>query len=466
MGERLHAFDDDALGTHDAVALAALVKEGSVSAPQLAQAAIARAAKVESLNAVAFPTYAHPRYADRRGGALTGVPTFIKDNTDVRGVPSNHGSEGFVARPAKKDGAYATQYLSTGMTLLGKSRLPEMGFNATTEFMTEDPARNPWDLDRSIGASSGGAAALVASGVVPIAHANDGGGSIRIPAAAGGLVGLKPTRGRHRDGKNARELPINIVSEGVVTRTVRDTAAFFAAAEDHWRNPTLTPVGLVEGPANRRLRIGLVLDTVNGFAIDAPTRAAVEHTAALLEKGGHIVEPMALPITQQFADDFLQYWGLLAHAITTGGRLLVDRTFDKTKADGLTLGLAAAHRRQLRRTPAALLRLRRTPRDYAVMFEHREVVLSPVVGHVTPLLGHISPRVSYDVLIDRLLRYITYTPLNNVAGTPAISLPMGRSPDGLPVGVQLSAAHGDERTLIELAYGLEAEHPFPRIEET
>jgi amidase len=466
MGEtRVHAFGDDALGEHDAVGLAELVRAGEVSPQELATAAAERAGKVdERLRAVAYPMFDAPRYATDRDAAFFGVPTFVKDNTDVANVPTNHGSEAFLAKPAKKDGAYTRQYLSPGMTLLGKSRLPEFGFNATTEFMTDEPCRNPWNTDHSIGASSGGSAALVAAGVVPIAHANDGGGSIRIPAACAGLVGLKPTRGRHVDGEQASHLPINMISEGVVTRTVRDSAAFLTACEDHWRNPLLPPIGLVDGPAQRRLRIGLVIDSVTGPA-DAATRAAVERTAAALEKAGHHIEPMELPVGEQFADDFVQYWALLAELVTDTAKLMLDRSFDNLRIDGLTRGLRTHHRKNLRRTPGAIRRLRRIPAELGRVFARRELILSPVLAHATPLLGHIAPTVEYDELIQRLRRYVAYTPLNNIAGTPAISLPLGMSDDGLPVGVQLSAAYGDERTLIELAYALEAEFPFPRIQD-
>jgi amidase len=463
-GKRVHAFGDDALGEHDAVALARLVKDGEVSAPELASAAIARARRVDpKLHAVACPAFEVPRYAADQSGALHGVPTFVKDNTDVRGLPTNHGSEAFVARPAKRDDAYTAQYLSSGLTMLGKSQLPEFGFNATTEFMTTEPTRNPWNTDYSVGASSGGSAALVAAGVVPLAHANDGGGSIRIPAACAGLVGLKPSRHRHVDGAQARHLPINMISEGVVTRSVRDTAAFLAASEDHWRSPQLPPIGTVHGPADRRLRVGLVLDSVTG-PVDEQTRVAVEQTAALLEKDGHIVEPITMPVTEQFADDFVQYWALLADLAVSTGRITFSRTFDAAKADGLTLGLREHHRANLRRTPGALRRLRRVPRTYAEMFTKHEVVLSPVLAHVTPRLGYLSPTVPYAELIDRLRRYVAYTPLNNIAGTPAISLPMGLAAEGVPIGVQLSAAYGDERTLLELAYALEAAQPFLRIQ--
>jgi amidase len=382
-------------------------------------------------------------------------------------MPSNHGSEAFVAGPAKRDDPYTRQYLSTGMTVLGKSRLPEFGFSASTEFMTQPPTANPWQTDYSSGASSGGAAALVASGVVPIAHANDGGGSIRIPAACTGLVGLKATRHRLIDGEQTKHLPINMAVEGVLTRTVRDTSAFFAAQETYYRNPALPPIGLVEGPANRRLRIGLILETVNGAPIDAQTVAAVEKTAALLEKAGHVVEPIPIPVGQQFADDFLQYWGLLAFLASATGKLTFDRSFQARRCDGLTRGLRAFHTRNAWRTPLALRRLRHGVSEaYAQMFSTHELVLSPTLAHVTPKLGHLSPTLPFDVLIERLKRYVAFPPLNNIAGTPAISLPMAMASEGVPIGVQLHAAHGDERTLIETAFLLEDEQGFPRIQDS
>lgn len=461
-GNRLHAFTDDALGRHDAVALAQAIRDGATTAEELAAAAAARAVQVDpTLHAVAHPTFDHPRYGRDKDAALFGVPTFVKDNTDVRGLPTDHGSEAFRARPARHDGPYAKQLLSTGMTVLGKSRLPEFGFSASTEFMTEEPARNPWHTDYSVGASSGGAAALVAAGVVPIAHANDGGGSIRIPAACAGLVGLKPSRGRHVDADLARILPINIVSEGVLTRTVRDTAAYLAAIEDYRRNPALPPIGLIQGPARRRLRVGLLLETITGAVTDEQTRAAVLHTAQLLEQAGHRVEPIELPVTRQFADDFIQLWSLLADLAGSTGRAVFDRAFDTARLDGLTRGLRAHHRATLHRTPGAVLRLRRTAAAYATMFARHELVLSPVLSHITPQLGYLSPTVDYDELLARLMRYVGFTPLHNIAGTPAISLPMGMATQGVPIGVMLSAAYGDERTLLETAYELEAAHHFP-----
>jgi amidase len=389
----------------------------------------------------------------------------VKDNVDLAGLPTQNGSVAYTGAPARKDGAFTQQLLSTGLTVLGKSRLPEFGFNATTEFMTDEPARNPWHTDHSVGASSGGSAALVAAGVVPIAHANDGGGSIRIPAACAGLVGLKPSRGRLVDSEATRALPLNVIGEGVVTRTVRDTAAFLAAAERHRRNPALPAVGGILGPARRQLRVGLLLDSPTHAEVDDATRAAVERTAAILEKAGHVVEPASAPVGEQFAADFLQYWAFLADLVSTTGKVNLDRSWDLAKADGLTLGLKAHHRSAPHRTPTALLRLRAVRRTYARWLTEHDVVLSPVLAHTAPQLGHLSPTVPFDELLDRLRSYVSFTPLHNVAGAPALSVPAGLSPEGLPVGVHLSGAHGDERTLLELGYLLEAEQPFPRIQD-
>ncbi len=465
MSTQVSAFTDDVLGACDAVAIADLVRRGEVSAAEVADATLARIAAVDpELHAVAGDLLPDACLGDP-AAPLYGVPTLVKDNSDLAGLPTTHGSVAFDARPAQRDGAFVRQLLGTGLTALGKSRMPEFGFNASTEFMDAEPARNAWHTDYSTGASSGGAAALVASGALAIAHANDGGGSIRIPAATAGLVGLKPSRGRHIDGDLGKQLPINIISEGVLTRSVRDTAAYLAAAEDVWRNPALPPIGLVTGPARRRLRVGLLLETADGFsAIDAETRTAVERAATLLEGMGHLVEPIPAPVTPQFSEDFLQYWKLLAELVTVAGKVTFDRSFDTAKTDNLTLGLRRMHRESLLKTPGAVLRLRRhTQRDVARMFTRHEVVLSPVLAHVTPKLGYLAATLDADLLLERLRAYVAYTPLQNIAGTPAISVPLGSSTEGLPIGVQLSTAYADERTLLELAFALEEARPFPTL---
>lgn len=468
MTQRIHAFSNDAMGDLDATGIAERIRAGEVSAREVAEAAIARAHQVEDrLNAIELATFEQAlQSAGRpRKGVFAGVPTFVKDNTDLTGVPTNHGSRAVNGRPARADNAFARQYLSQGFISLGKSSLPEFGFNASTEYMHDAPTRNPWHADYSSGASSGGSAALVAAGVVPIAHANDGGGSIRIPAAACGLIGLKPTRGRLVDAEAARSLPVNIVSEGVVTRSVRDTANFYAGAEQFYRNRKLPPVGFVQGPGTRRLRVGLVFDSITGHATDADTRATVAATARMLEDMGHHVEEMPLPVKQSFASDFSIYWGMLSFLVGTFGKKIMSPDFDASKMDNLSKGLAALYKRNILKTPMVLYRLKKTWDEYARVFEQYDLVLSPVLAHTTPRLGWLSPAQDFDVLFDRLMKYVSFTPLNNASGSPAISLPMGATDLGLPIAVQLSAAHGDERTLLEMAYALEEAKPWRRIQD-
>lgn len=464
MADRVHAFTDDVLAEHDAVALAALVRSGAVSPEEVARAAIVRAERVEPvLHAVELDCYERPRFAGERSGVWFGVPTFMKDNADVAGMPTRHGSLAFRPRPAARDDAYTRQFLSTGVTLLGKTRLPEFGLNPTTEFQNAEPTVNPWNPEYSVGGSSGGGAALVAAGVVAVAHGNDGGGSLRIPAACAGLVALKPSRFRHLDNSQARQLPIRLISEGVLTRTVRDTATYTAAAESYWRNPKLAPIGMVEGPADRQLRIGVLLGSGTGDEPDAETRAAVERAARLLDKAGHHVEELGVPFARRLADDFLLYWALLAHMAALTGKVLHGRTFDRAALDDLTKGLGRYHRERFVGSAGALYRLRRARQIYDRVFADYDLVLSPVTTHTVPPIGYLSPTVPADQLIDRLFRYAGYTPINNVTGSPAIALPMGLGSNGLPIGVMCSAAYGDERTLLEIGYLLEAENPFPRI---
>jgi amidase len=465
---RLHAFRDDALAAYDAVALADLIARGEISAREACGAAIARASSVGALDAVACEDYerALRRAGTPSPGPLSGVPTFVKDNVDVAGLPTRHGSAAVPGRPAATDGPFVQQFLAQGFIALGKSRLPEFGFNATTEFADgTPPTRNPWHTDYSCGASSGGAAALVAAGVVPIAHANDGGGSIRIPAACCGLVGLKPSRGRFTDDKAARSLPINIISESVVTRSVRDTAHFVAAMERSWRNRRLPPVGLVEGPGRGLLRIGVVYDSIVGERTDAATRDTVRRTALALERLGHRVEEMPAPVPVSFADDFTLYWGFLAFMVSRFGKHVVAPGFDASRIDPLSRGLAELFRAKLRRFPGALYRLRGARQQYAQTFERLgyHAILSPVLAHAPPRLGHLAPDQHFDTLLERLRNYVSFTPLNNIAGSPAISVPAGFSPEGLPIGIQLQAAHGAERTLLELAYALEQAQPWPLL---
>ncbi|NMO93219.1 amidase [Actinomycetospora sp. TBRC 11914] len=459
---RVSAVADDALGDDDAVGLAARLRRREVSPDEVRQAAARRTRKIDpTLHGLTLDRFDEP-VAGNNDGPLADVPMLVKENTDVAGRPTTNGSSAYTARPAPAHAEVTQQLLDLGVALLGSTRMPEFGLNASTEFVDAEPTRNPWNSAYSAGASSGGSAALVAAGAVPLAHANDGGGSIRIPAAACGLVGLKPSRGRTALNAQGAQMPINLVSDGVVTRTVRDTAAVLGHLDRGRRNPHLPPIGLIDGPSRRRLRIGLVLESPAAGTVDDETRRAVLDTAATLEKQGHQVEPHTLGVGKQFVDDFLVYWGLLAVGIVAGGRFGFPE-FDASRLDPLTHGLYRHFLTTAPRRPGFLRRLKRIAHTYDDEFVHHDVLLSPVLAHRTPPLGHLHPAVPFEELKDRLINYVGFTPLQNVAGAPAIAVPGGQDSHGLPIGVQLAGSTGDERTLIELAYLLEAERPWPRL---
>ncbi|MCV7423418.1 amidase [Mycobacterium yunnanensis] len=462
------AFDDDALGRLDAVGLTKALASGAVSRVEVVDAAIARTQKVNpQLNGVAFEAFdaarARAAATTRYGGFFDGVPTFVKDNSAVEGMPTMEGTDAWDPRPEPAHGDFARVYLSTGLVALGKSQLSEFGFSAVAEHNRLGAVRNPWNTEYTAGASSSGAGAFVASGAVPIAHANDGGGSIRIPASCNGLVGLKPSRGRLPLDADMRQMPIKIVANGVVTRSVRDTAAFYREAEKVWRSSTLTPIGDVTRPGRARLRIAVFTKSVKREC-SPEVREHTLRTAELLERMGHRVDYLdAPPVPASFIDDFLLYWALLAFALVRGGKSRFGETFDRGKLDNLTLGLEAFAAANLHRLPVAVARLATLRRRMLPRVRDYDVLLTPTLAEVPPRVGHLDPTAHYDQIVERLVDWVAFTPLQNVTGDPAISLPLGHSTGGLPVGMMFSARMGHEATLLELAYELEEAVPFTSI---
>jgi amidase len=465
--QHVNAFGDDALGDLDAVGMVDAIRTGQVCAGELVDAAIARAEAVNPvLNGLAHETFAlaRARAAVPAGGYFDGVPTFFKDNVDVEGMPTMQGTDAWTPQPHSEHGDFARFFLRTGLIPLGKTQLSEFGFSGSAEHPRIGAVRNPWDTDYTAGASSSGAGALVAAGVVPIAHANDGGGSIRIPAACNGLVGLKPTRGRLPQDKMSRQMPVKIVSDGVLTRSVRDTAAFYREAERIWRNRSLTPVGAVSGPGRERLRVAVVTRSVSRDS-SPDMRDHTLKTAALLEDLGHRVDYLDNnPIPPQFADDFVLYWSSLAMALVRGGRRTFGASFDRSRLDNLTIGLDRHATRNLHRLPAAITRLSRLRKVSARFYRDYDVLLTPTVAEGTPRIGHLDPTADFDQVMQRLIDWVAFTPLQNATGEPSLSLPMAQSAAGLPIGMMFSAPTGQERRLLELAYELEAARPWPPIQ--
>ena len=462
---RCHAFGDDALGDLDAVGLVEALRSGAVSAPELVEAAIARTEAVNpTLNGLAYEAFDRARKRANAprgyGGFFDGVPTYIKDNVAVAGMPTMQGTDAWEPWPIRADGAFARVFLATGLVPLGKTQMSEFGFSGSAEHPRIGPVRNPWNPDYTAGASSSGAAAFVAAGVVPIAHANDGGGSIRIPAAVNGLVGLKPTRGRLPLDEQAARMPLHLVANGVLSRSVRDTAAFLREAERVYRNPKLPPIGDVTRAGKQRLNIAVCTKSVLREA-SPEVRELTLKSAALLEELGHKVTEIDNPVPAQFKDDFLLYWQFLAFAIVRGGRRMIAPSFDRTKLDNLTLGLERNAARNLYRLPVAIARLSASRRITARLSATYDAVLMPTLADDTPRIGHLDPMASYEQVMERLLDWVAFTPLQNATGDPAISLPLAESAAGMPVGMMLSTVRGQEARLLELAYELEAARPWP-----
>jgi amidase len=471
----VHAFSDDALGEFDAVALAEAIKVGRVTKAEAVEAAIARTEAVNpALNGLACQAFDQARAKASDQGSddefFSGVPTFIKDNVDVAGLPMMLGTDAGVSRRAATDSDCTRLYLANGLISLGKTQLSELGLGASAEHPRLGPVRNPWNTDYTAGGSSSGSAAFVAAGAVPIAHANDGGGSIRIPASCTGLVGLKPSRGRLQMDEETGWAPLRLVCSGVLTRSVRDTAAFYREAERIWRHPKLPPIGDVRHPGKQRLHIAVVtrfaaVGRSEKRECSPELRALTLQSAELLEALGHHVDYVENPpVPSSIGVDFRLYWGLVARwQVKTVQRALGD-TFDRTRLDNLSQGMDRYVRRNAHRLPVAITRLHAVRLRTARFFGAYDAMLTPTVAHETPRLGHLDPTADLEQIIDRVGNWAPYTLLQNVTGEPAISLPLAESASGMPVGMMLSADVGREARLLELAFELEEARPWTRIQ--
>ncbi len=466
---QISAFSDDVLADHDATALKQMINSGEASVLEIVEASIARAEKVQpQLNAVISESFDSAREKAKQvtrqslSGVFSGIPSFIKDTDNVKGLPTTFGSLAAPRTLAKKNSKFVDQYESVGFINLGKSSLPELGLTGTTEPVAFGPAHNPWHEDYSTGGSSGGAAALVAAGVVPIAHANDGAGSIRIPASCCGLVGLKPTRSRLVNVDGSGIMPVNILHQGVVTCTVRDTVAFYRGAESYYKNPKLPSMGGVTHGIKRRLKIALVT-TSSGASIHKDCVDSAHNAAKLCESLGHQVEVVQFPFSEDVLRHFYNYWGFMAFALKNFGSSLVGKGFDKSKLEPLSHAFSDRFYRAKFTLPSMIYNLKKFSQQYSKFFEEYDILLSPTLATPPPKLGHLSTEIEGETAIQRLVDFIPFTPFQNISGAPAISLPMGVSQQGLPIGIQFAAAYGQDKLLLELALELEQAMPWASL---
>lgn len=438
-----------------------MLANGSATSLSLTEAAIARSKAAHPLiNAVATESYdkALEAAATPPTGSFGGVPTFIKDLLDWEGDQTLYGSRAFKGYIAQSDGEFAKAWRKAGVVNLGKSTSPEMGLISSTEPLVTGATRNPFDLSRIPGGSSGGAAALVAARVVPFAHASDGGGSIRIPAACCGLFGLKPSRGALPISRDSG--PVDISVNHAVTLTVRDSAALFAAAEVDLETD-LPRTGNITEASTRRLRIGFAPEPITDATLDAETRAGIERTAELCRELGHEVVDYTVPIDgAEFTDAFLLYWAAGAAAFAQQASAFSGKPVSPEILEPWTLGLAQEFLGQQGDMEAAIAYLQAFEGVYHSWFDEFDVLLTPTVSTVPPKIGSQAPDGDYQTVRANVLNFAAFTAPMNVSGAASMNVPLQWSADGLPVGSMFSGKRGDDGLLLSLAYELEAAQPW------
>jgi amidase len=469
----MHANDFMA---HDGTGLAALVKRGEVTPLELADAALARIEALNgTLNAVVERCDDMARSGARtvdRAAPLAGVPFLAKDmNIDVKGLHLTSACRWLAGLPAAPaDAPLAARWRAAGLLILGRSNTPEFAGEFVTEPTWRGPTRNPWDLSLSPGGSSGGAAAAVASGMVPIAHGTDSGGSIRVPAAACGLVGLKPSRGRVPCGPHFDELAGGLDCEHVLTRTVRDTALMLdltAGAEATSRTPVSAPAGSFCAALSEtlpRLRIGYSARAPGGALPTEDIGAALQGCVEFLARAGHVVREFEFPHSAAIGEAAGLIWlSVIAEEIDFY-RTLVGREPRHEELEALTW---AAVELGQRCTAVDYVRARRALTratfDMAQMSAPFDVLITPSTAALPVRIGQIDGRTdAFDLARWNAdsYGYAPYTEIFNVTGQPALSLPLAVAGNGLPIGLQVVAPLGAEALLLTLAAWLEREMPW------
>ena len=458
---------------YDAVGLAHLIKSGQVSTQEVQQVARQAILAVNpALNALVGDLFEEPLSASPTG-PFAGIPFVIKDlSIHAAGIKTGLGSqltgEGIVF---PHDTELMARYRQAGLMTMGRTATPEFGYNLTTEPVSNGATHNPWNLSRSSGGSSGGSAALVAARAVPVAHGTDGAGSLRIPAAWCGLVGLKPTRGRTPTGPDTDERLSGLGVDFALTRTVRDAGLLLDVAsgpgvgDKYFAAPPERPYAQEVGTPPGRLRIAMATQAWSGAPVDKEYADTVSKVCQELVALGHEVEEASPQMDwERFIDANLPIWTAS----------IADSALGLAQARGIDVGpdvleavTLASVEYGRRLTAVDLLRALRLcnviTRSASAFFRSYDVLVTPTVAAPPPLLGTINqnePGLGPRDWLNKLFALIPFTPLFNMTGQPAISLPLGQSSESLPIGVQLVARYGDEATLLRLAAQLEQALPW------
>ncbi len=459
----------------DATAQAQLVRDGEVSAPELVTASIERIEQLNpQLNAVITPLFEQAistaQYVDT-GTPFAGVPFVLKDLvSECSGAPRSDGSAFINDRfIAERDNELVRRYRQAGLIILGKTNTSEFGLLPTTEPLCFGATRNPWDLDRGTGGSSGGSSAAVATAMVAAGHANDGGGSIRIPASCCGLVGLKPTRGRNSLAPGYGDIAGGIICEHAVTRSVRDSAALLDATagtvpgDPYAPNPPFQPFADAIKRDPGQLRIGFGTVALNGVSADPDCVAATQKVASLLEQAGHIVEQVSPVIDgEQLFRSFGQVMTAYLGWCILGWSERIGRTPEENDFEPVTWRMYE-HSQQQNAAEYLLAQqaIQSICRDFNQFFSTYDVWLTPTLLKPPVPLDYFA--YSYETRHQhnaRLGDYTAFTLMANASGQPAISLPLHWNTDNLPIGVHFTGRYGDEALLLSLAAQLEQALPW------
>ncbi len=457
---------------HDGLALGALVAKGEVTPAELVEAAIERIERRNGvLNAVVHKAYDEARRAARGAfqGPFAGVPFLIKDlGAQVAGWPRTSGSRFAAHVVDNDDSALVRKFRASGVNLIGKSNTPEYGITGTTESVLLGPCRNPWNPEHIAGGSSGGAASAVAAGIAPLAHASDGLGSIRIPAACCGLVGLKTTRERTQEYPDPDDVVVGLGVNHVVSRSVRDSAAMLDCIDaplpdSPYAAPPKTGPFLDEvGKSPGRLRIAWSSQTPNGKPIDPEIQAALEAVADMLKHLGHDVFPRDLDVDLRAL--YAARAPISGAAFASGMQKRIAAFGREPAPDELEPLTWASYKGALKVSGAQAIsgfqEMRTRCREVLRQFKHFDVFLTPVMGTPPPKIGYLGPDQDPRELMRRQAAVFPFTPPFNFTGQPSISLPLAWSKEGLPIGMMFTARYADEATLFRLAGQLEKEAPW------
>lgn len=446
----------------DAVEQAELVRRGEVQAGELVRAALERMDALNPLLRAVVTLDASRASATPAPGPLCGVPFAVKDVTPYPGLRWSLGSRLFRAGMPAPPTPYAAAIDAAGLVTLGKTASSELGLLGSTETLLEGVTHNPWNLSFSAAGSSGGAAAAVAAGLFPFAHANDGGGSVRIPASVCGLFGFKPSRGRTVASAVARSDFGDLTSDHCISRSVRDSALFLSLTEDP-ATPAEARVGHVRDPVRGSLRIGAWSHTSTGEAPEPEVLAGWRQTLRLLVELGHHVEEIAPPPPDGHlvGEAFFAAAGAMLAGLVEMMPTLRGAPVQPGELEPFTWGVIE-HARS--RGPEALVEARdvfeRARRAYLAFIAPYDVVLTPTLATKPWRIGHLSPVLPFSELFARTAHAVGYTPIHNIAGCPAMSVPLHWSEDGLPIGSHFAAAPGRDAQLFALAYQLEEAAPW------